>query len=270
MKIKTFIVDAFTKEAFRGNTAGVCLLENPLDETIMQKIASELKHSETAFILPVSATENTFSIRYFTPTVEVPFCGHATLASSKIVLDTLKRSDVTFITHHKLNVSAKKNGIEITMLFPLYDTVPYTVSADFLKALNLVEVEESLYAKDLDMVVLRIADPVKLKQLTPDFQKLVKSAPNVKELVVTTLSPTTEFDFFSRCFCPWIGIDEDPVTGAAHTVLAKYWSTRLSKTTMNAYQCSERGGYLHLTVLSKTELAVTSAAHVVLEGELTI
>lgn len=270
MKIKTFIVDAFTKEAFRGNPAGVCLPEIPLDVDTMQAVASELNLSETAFVLPVSTEANTFSIRYFTPTVEVPFCGHATLASSKIVLEKLKKDVVHFVTHSNLQLSAKTNGLEITMKFPLYDTVPYEASLDFLSALGVKKATSSHYAKALDMVVIHIDDPAKLQQLQPDFQKLVFAAPQVKEVVVTSPSTTSEFDFYSRCFCPWIGINEDPVTGAAHAVLAKYWSVLLAKKTMNAYQCSKRGGYLKLHVLNETELEVTSAAHIVLEGEITI
>lgn len=270
MKIKVFIVDAFTAQPFRGNPAGVCLLEKELAVTSMQAIANELNHSETAFLVPSLEDNNTFHIRYFTPTVEVPFCGHATLASSTIALQKLGLYTVNFLTHHGLHLSAKINGDEITMRFPLYDTVPYTVSDNFLKALGLVEPVTVRYAKDLDMVLLHIESPDVLQHLQPDFQQLVTAAPEVKELVVTSTSPSEQFDFYSRCFCPWIGINEDPVTGAAHTVLAKYWSILLAKKTLSAYQCSKRGGYLKLVVLSETELEVTSAAHIVLEGEMNL
>jgi PhzF family phenazine biosynthesis protein len=270
MKIRTFIVDAFTETPFRGNPAGVCLLENPLEVSIMQRIANELKHSETAFIQREPNSAGQLPIRYFTPTVEVPFCGHATMAASKVVLEKLDQAHVNFLTGHKLLLSAQKSEAGIVMKFPLYETMSYEVNKDMLHALSLPRVQDAQYSKDLNMVLLRVADKNTLLAIQPHFRELALSHPGLNVLVITAPSTDQQFDFYSRSFCPWIGIDEDPVTGAAHTMLAPYWQKILGRKKMKAFQCSERGGYLDLVIKNQDELEVTSQAHIILEGEISI
>lgn len=266
MKIKTFIADAFTNEPFKGNPAGVCLLEKEIDESIMQSIAAEINLSETAFLLQSETEDTKFSIRYFTPTVEIAFCGHATLASAKIVLHRLGKKHVEFTTHHSLKIGAKADADKIKMLFPLYDTVPYNPSEQLYDAFGITNPLCSRFAKELDMLIIEVENKATLLNIYPDFVKAINCPDKVKEVVVTSKSEDGEYDFYSRCFCPWIGINEDPVTGAAHAVLAKYWGGILGKKEMMAWQASKRGGYMKLNIISETELEVLSNAQIVFEG----
>ena len=269
MKIPTFIVDAFTNQPFRGNTAGVCLLEQPVSPAQMQQIAAELKHSETAFIAMHPDPEGQLGIRYFTPTTEVEFCGHATLASAKVILENRHHPAVKFLTHFGLALSARPVPDGIQMHFPLYDTEPFDIKPETLAALGLTATVQIRFAKALDMLLVEVANQQTLKNIQPDFKRLQLSDHRIKELAVTTRSQDSDFDFYSRCFCPWLGIDEDPVTGAIHTVLAKYWCDKLGKKQLKAFQLSERGGYLNLHVLPGG-LEVTSNAHIVMEGTINL
>ncbi len=266
--IQTFIVDSFTDKPFQGNPAGVCLLDETISEVMMQSIASELNLSETVFVTQIENTS--YRLRYFTPTVEVDFCGHATLAASKVIFDTFNHETIDFITYKGLQLDARIENEEIKMSFPLYDTTAYSPSKELLEAFGLVEVVSSKFSKDLDMVVIEVKDKETLLHIKPNFQKAIESSDSIKELVITTKSQDKTYDFYSRCFCPWIGINEDPVTGAAHTVLAKYWGDRLHKKEMTAFQLSKRGGYLKLTIINDVTLEVKSSAKIVLKGKLKI
>lgn len=156
------------------------------------------------------------------------------------------------------------------MKFPLYDTEAYEPNSELYKALGISSALNARYASALDMLVLEVSDKNAITAINPDYSGLIKSSDHLKELVITAKSDDTEYDFYSRCFCPWIGINEDPVTGASHSVLAKYWSKILNKTEMLAYQSSKRGGYIHLKIINETELEVTSQAHIALEGNIHI
>lgn len=268
MKIQTYIVDSFTDQPFSGNPAGVCLLEKAMEYKLMQNIATELNLSETAFILPIQKKKNSYSIQYFTPTVEVDFCGHATLAAAKVILEKTTSSEVQFQTVHDLELKAFKGKNDITLYFPVYQTIDYTLVQELLEAFGIMKPISVKFAKDLDMVVVEVADRETLVNLKPDFQKALSISTSIKELVVTCKSDDAEYDFYSRCFCPWIGINEDPVTGAAHSVLASYWATKLNKNEMKAFQLSKRGGYLNLRILSKNQLEVQSNACILFEGVL--
>lgn len=266
--MKTYIIDAFTNKAFKGNPAGVCLIENEISEQTMQNIASELNLSETAFLFPSKGSETDYSIRYFTPTVEISFCGHATLASAKLILHKLNTPFVNFTTFHNLKLSAQKDGENVRMIFPLYDSVDFEVSTELYNSFGIDNPIATKFAKELEMLIIEVADKEMLRSITPDFNKALKCKDIIKELVVTAKSKDNEFDFYSRCFCPWIGINEDPVTGASHSVLAKYWANKLNKTEMNAYQSSSRGGYMKLKIMSDTELEVVSNAKIIFEGKI--
>ncbi len=268
MKIKTFIVDSFTNTPFKGNPAGVCLLETSIAADIMQSIATELNVSETAFLLQTE--NNHFSIRYFTPTVEIDFCGHATLAASKIILDTLNHETVDFTTHKGLQLHATLEDEYIKMLFPLYETTAYSPNQQLQDAFGLKDIISARFSKELDMVIIEVKDKQTLLNIDPNYQKAIESSDTIKEVVITSRSGDSEYDFYSRCFCPWIGINEDPVTGASHSVLAKYWSDILRKKEMSAFQVSNRGGFLKLKIISDTALEVRSNARIILEGKINL
>lgn len=265
MQIKTFIINAFTNQPFSGNPAGVCLLDSMIEEKTMQAIASELNLSETAF-LHKKTTEEEYNIRYFTPTVEIDFCGHATLASVKLLLDKLGLKKVELTTFKKLKISANKQGTFIKMQFPLYKTTDYKTNEKLYEAFGLEKSSPSKFCKELDMLIIEVKDKESLLQIRPDFQKALELSTTIKEVVITTKSEDTEYDFYSRCFCPWIGINEDPVTGASHSVLAKYWGEKLNKQEMAAFQLSKRGGFLNLKIVDEDKLEVYSNAQIVFEG----
>lgn len=269
MILQTYIIDAFTKEVFKGNPAGVVLLNEKLNPSTMQSIAGEINLSETAFLMRDITHPHLFSIRYFTPSTEVPFCGHATLAASKLALDRMGLPKVEFITHHQLTLSAVVEGDSIAMKFPLYPTEEFLPANALYEALGIHEPGTTRFAKDVNMLLIELPNSDELRGLKPDFGKL-RAAGSFNNVIVTARSYDNEFDFYSRCFCPNIGIDEDPVTGAAHTVLAGYWSKKLGKKEMKAYQLSKRGGYMDLSIVGDTELKVKSDARIVLEGTMHI
>ncbi|WP_456461760.1 PhzF family phenazine biosynthesis protein [Reichenbachiella sp.] len=270
MEIKAFIVDSFTNEPFKGNPAGVCLLDTKIEEKLMQSIATEFNLSETAFVLKSDQPKNHYGIRYFTPTVEIDFCGHATLAAAKVLMSEENLDHVQFTTHKRLELSATKEENSVLMNFPLYDTESYATSDKLLDAFGIKKPISSQFAKALDMLIIEVESKEALLAIKPDFQEAIKSSDTIKELVVTTKSEDNEFDFYSRCFCPWIGINEDPVTGASHSVLAKYWEQKLNKQELSAYQLSKRGGYLNLKITSPSTLEVRSNACIVFKGSLKI
>lgn len=268
--MKVYIIDAFTTEAFKGNPAGVCLVENEISVETMQSIATELNLSETAFVTPSKNSKTEYKIRYFTPTVPIDFCGHATLAAAKVILHQMGKSVVHFTTFHNLKIRAMRSGENIKMNFPLYDSVAYIPNEDLYEALGIVNSLATKYAKELDMVVIEVADKDTLINIKPDFAKLANTSKSYKAVIVTTNSEDASYDFYSRCFCSWIGINEDPVTGSSHSILAKYWNTILNKKEMVAFQASKRGGSMQLKIINDKELEVISNAKIIVEGNLNL
>jgi len=269
-KIETYIVDSFTDKPFKGNPAGVCILNKVLSDEQMQLIAKELGLSETAFIIQLKEP-NRYSIRYFSPKMEIPLCGHATLASSKVLFENNpKRLDVHFKTIQNLDLSIKKTGNKIAMEFPIYDTYPKTAPDELLKALGINNILNSAFNKETNILLIEIKSSTMLKNLTPDFEKLKRSHKTINGVLVTAVSKKKDFDFESRYFWPWSGTNEDPVTGATHTFLSKYWSTRLEKKKMKSFQCSERSGFMEVELINDKTLIIKSEAQIVFTGALKI
>jgi PhzF family phenazine biosynthesis protein len=264
--MKSFIVDAFTKEAFKGNPAAVCFPEQEMSEETMLNIAKEFALSETAFVRKTDR-KDTFTIRYFSPKKEIPLCGHATLASAKIIFKTTAISELHFITVEKIDLLIKQIGEEIIMAFPLFDTIERTVAASMLDALGLKEVKNTAYSPKNKIILLEINDAWLLANLSPDFNALVGTQDGINGVLVTAESNTVGYDYHYRYFWPWSGTNEDPVTGGVQTFLAKYWSERLNKKIMRAYQSSERTGYMQVEVKTDKVL-ITGEAVIVFEGNL--
>ncbi|MBN8569898.1 MAG: PhzF family phenazine biosynthesis protein [Ignavibacteria bacterium] len=267
MKIKIFLVDSFTDEAFKGNPAGVCLLDEKIPEKLMQNIAMEVNAAETAFVMKDSSGENKFFIRYYSPQVEIAFCGHATVASAKVLFEKNNYESVEFTTHHGLNLSASKHEDKLRMVFPLFKTTTF-ISDKISDSLGIKTYEDSRYCKDNQDLVVRVRDKETLQSISPDFNKLKAASAEFRGVCVTAPSKDEGYDFYSRFFAPAVGINEDPVTGSAHSVLAKYWSDILGKKELSAYQLSVRGGYLKLRILEDNSLEVISNAKITIEGEL--
>jgi len=268
--IETYIVDSFTNEPFKGNPAGVCILKNELQEEQMLSIAKELGLSETAFISKLNQP-NKYFIRYFSPKMEIPLCGHATLASSKVLFEkNVDINKIHFINIQNLDLLIQRNGEDIIMEFPVYDTKPKDAPIELLKSLGIEKVTNSEYNNETKILVLEIDDSQLLNNLTPDFERLKRSHNSINGVLVTAVSKRADYDFESRYFWPWSGTNEDPVTGGTHTFLTKYWGERLNKKKMNSFQCSERTGFMEVELISDHKFTIKSKAQIVLKGELRI
>lgn len=266
--MKTFIVDSFTDTPFHGNPAGVCLVESPLSNVIMLNIAQELNLSETAFIQPLKAP-GSFSIRYFSPKMEIPLCGHATLASAKVIMETQRLKSIEFFNIQNLRLPASNSNGAIVMEFPVYDTHPADVPEELLSALGIRSVENVVYNEETKILLLEISSTDELCGLEPDFSALYRSHDSINGVLVTAASNSDVYDFHSRYFWPWSGTNEDPVTGGTHTFLAKYWSMKLGKSKMKSFQSSKRTGFMEVE-LSDSKLLITGQAVIVFEGALVL
>lgn len=268
--IETYIVDSFTNEPFKGNPAGVCILKNELKDKQMLSIAKEIGLSETAFISKLNEP-NKYTIRYFSPKMEIPLCGHATLASSKVIFEkNVDLNKIHFINIQNLNLLIRRNGESILMEFPVYSTKPKDAPIELLKSIGIRKVINSEYNNETKILLLEINDSNLLNNLTPDFERLKRSHNSINGVLVTAISNREDYDFESRYFWPWSGTNEDPVTGATHTFLTKYWSERLNKRKMNSFQCSERTGFMEVELIDDNRLIIKSEAQIILKGELRI
>jgi PhzF family phenazine biosynthesis protein len=253
-----FVVDAFTDRVLGGNPAGVCLVDDALDAATMQAIAAENNLSETAFL---TRTASGWSLRWFTPTVEIDLCGHATLAAGFVVTSFVEppTNQVSFVTRAGTLRVAHHDGW-YTLDFPARPARPVAVTAAMVQALGAPVVEAHL-ARDL-MLVLAAEEQV--RRLAPDIAALAGLADHA--VIVT--APARQVDFVSRFFAPNVGVPEDPVTGSAHCTLIPYWSARLGKTTLTAHQVSRRGGVLRCQDRSD-RVAISGQAALYLRGEIT-
>lgn len=259
------MVDSFTNEPFKGNPAGVCLLENAIADHLMQSIAAEVNLSETAF---VQNQGDHFSIRYFSPVMEIPLCGHATLAAAKVLFD--QRADLQearFNTASGVSLLTVRQDQAVRMLFPKYSVQQREVPTALLKAMGIDQFLYSGYNSENKMLIFEIEEAEKLRELAPDSDAMEKAINGINGVVVTAVSTQAGFDFESRYFWPWSGGDEDPVTGATHTFLAPYWAEKLGKKEMKAFQCSKRTGILNLRLLDDA-LEITGDAVLLSSGKL--
>ena len=262
--MKTYFVDSFTNEKFKGNPAAVCLPNKVLDSKTMQSIATEIGFSETAFIKQIS--DNVYSIRFFSPKTEIPLCGHATLASSKIVFDTTSFENIKFINRDNVELLIEKVGNKIKMQFPVYDTQEIEVPQEMLDALGISEIADKRYSPKNNIILIEIKSAIELANLKPDFTALVNSYTGINGVLVTAVSDSEDFDFHYRYFWPWSGTNEDPVTGGVQTFLTKYWVQKLNKTKLNAYQSSSRTGKMSTELLGD-KVFILGEAVKVLEGD---
>ena len=269
-KISSYIVDSFTNKPFKGNPAAVCLLKTKLKDEQMLLIAKEFGLSETAFVQKLDVNHK-YSIRFFSPKMEIPLCGHATLAASKVIFEeNSNQSKIHFISVQNLNLIIKRDEDWIEMEFPVYKTVPQRANKELLDALGINEIVNCEYNEETKMLLLEVDDCNLLQKMTPDFEKLIDSHHSINGVLVTARSNNKNYDFESRYFWPWSGTNEDPVTGATHTFLGKYWGERLRKTSMNSFQCSERTGFMKVNLIDDNKILIKSKAQIVLKGNLII
>jgi PhzF family phenazine biosynthesis protein len=256
-----FHVDAFASGPFTGNPAAVCLLEKPADPAWMQAVAAEMNLSETAFVRPVVADEpGHFELRWFTPTVEVDLCGHATLASAHVLWETDPLADPAKFETRSGTLTATRRGEGVELDFPADPVTAADPDAGLLDALGVADAEVSYGRIGW---VLELPDASAVRAVSPDFARLAA----FEIAVVTARSDDPRHDFVSRCFGPKFGIDEDPVTGSAHCALGPYWAERLGKTELIGYQASARGGVV-LVRVDGVRTALAGRAVTVTRGEL--
>lgn len=271
--IPLYQVDAFTSQPFKGNPAAVCLLEAPLSAAMMQAIAAEMNLSETAFVRPLEGewkTARRFGLRWFTPQVEVQLCGHATLATAAVLFRELGVTTETVMFETLSGeLAAQRVAAGIRLDFPADAPQSIIVPPDVTAALGDVDIVWAGRGPKTTMLLLELQDESLVRELQPNFERLgaaMNAAGMDGPIVTATGAPP--YDFVSRFFAPTLGINEDPVTGSAHTVLAPYWSMRLSKETFFAYQASARGGELLVQLLPGERVALVGEAVVILRGTL--
>jgi PhzF family phenazine biosynthesis protein len=260
MLLPFFQVDAFTDRLFGGNPAGVCPLDNWLQDDTMQKIAMENNLSETAFFV---RNENGFHIRWFTPKVEVNLCGHATLASAHVIFNHLgyPEKKVAFKSRSGI-LNVTREGDLLILDFPSNMPVRTALPDDFVQALNITPVQCFRGKEDY---LLLYKSQQEIEALLPDFRHLEKV--DARAVIVT--APAEKADFASRFFAPRVGVDEDPVTGSAHTVLIPFWAEKLGKIEMKALQLSRRGGTLFCR-LRGDRVDIGGKAVTFLKGEISL
>jgi PhzF family phenazine biosynthesis protein len=266
MALPLMTIDAFTAEPFRGNPAGVCFLDAPRPDAWMQQVAKEMNLAETAFLLEDG---DGWRLRWFTPATEVPLCGHATLASAHALWTTgrlAEEQEARFETRSG-RLTARRDGGAIAMDFPALPVLPAELPEHIRRALGATPkaVARTHRAQEQNTVVeLESEDAV--RSLKPDFGPLRSFSDGV---IVTARAAAgaAGYDFVSRYFAGFFGIDEDPVTGSAHCSLMPFWAERLGRNELTGFQCSERGGIVRCA-LRGDRVLLAGHAVTVMKGEL--
>jgi PhzF family phenazine biosynthesis protein len=259
MKIPCYFVDAFAGEVFRGNPAAVCRLEKWLSDVTLQNIATENNLSETAFIVPRG---NEFELRWFTPTVEVDLCGHATLAAACVLFTEQKFSGDEIRFHSRSGVlTVTRDGEILTLNFPSRPPEKCVAPEDLIRGLGKTPAQV-FKSRDF-LAVFETSDDV--KNVQPNFAALEK----LDCLGIIATAKGDECDFVSRFFAPAAGINEDPVTGSAHCTLIPFWAQRLGKNKLFARQVSKRGGELFCE-LAGDRVRIGGKAVLYLRGEIVL
>lgn len=258
--IPFFQVDAFTRDAFAGNPAAVCMLDDWLDDVTLQHIACENNLSETAFVVK---RDDAYELRWFTPVVEVDLCGHATLASACVLFMHYHdpNTELRFLTRSGV-LTVRRSGEQYVLNFPLVEPVKIATPPGLLAALGIKGVAvETWQASD---IVVVIDDESLLDSLSPDFPALARFV--TRGVVVCAASE--RFDFRSRWFGPRVGVNEDPITGSAHTFLTPLWAQKTGKRELVAQQGGERKGEIGCRLAENDRVELCGHARLIIEGSL--
>jgi len=263
MRIPFQQVDAFADSPFAGNPAAVMPLEAWLDDNILQAIAAENNLAETAFIVPWAGEEADYELRWFTPMVEVVLCGHATLATGHVLLSRNATIDtVRFMTRRAGLLEVARNGAGYKLALPAWRLAPQALP-DLVAAVGGSPTET--HWRDGGYALLRYQSAAEILALAPDFRAMRQ----LGDILFIATAPGNATDIVSRVFAPGAGIDEDPVTGSAHCLLATYWAEKLGRNSFTAYQASERGGYLDCE-LDGERVILNGKCVTVIEGAFTL
>jgi PhzF family phenazine biosynthesis protein len=271
MKLTLYQVDAFANKLFSGNPAAVVPLNEWIDDTLMQQLALENNLAETVFFAPSSHPEADYDIRWFTPLAEINLCGHATLTSAYVLYEILnfKKEEIVFNSKSGL-LKVKKDmqspsseGFMGLLNFPSWKPKPYheypVHLSEILGAVKLMHVYKY---RDL---LIELENETAVKNCNPDFTAIKK----IGEKIIIT-APGDTVDFVSRFFAPTVGIDEDPVTGSAHSQLIPYWSAKLHKTKLHARQLSQRGGEIWCEQLNEERVSIGGQCVFYMKGEINL
>jgi PhzF family phenazine biosynthesis protein len=259
MNLKLYQVDAFTNSVFGGNPAAVCPLVNWISNDLMQRIAEENNLAETAYYVK---KENKYELRWFTPTMEVDLCGHATLATAFVLFnhEGFQGDTIHFYSPRSGSLRVKKQGDRLTLNFPtdIYKSIPLT--DQIIDAFNIRPINAFMGKTDY---MIEFESESDIKNLTPDWRKI--EALGERGVIVTASGD--KVDFVSRFFAPQTGIDEDPVTGSAHTTLTPFWAKKLGKSKLSALQLSSRQGDLECNYLGD-RVEISGQARLYMIGEI--
>ncbi len=260
--VRCWQVNAFTSRPFHGNPAAVCWLEQDVPDRWMQAVAAEMNLSETAF---VRKTDNGLQLRWFTPTVEVDLCGHATLATIHALTTAglVSSSEPIQFQTRSGTLTCQRRGALIELNFPALPAEETAHDARLLEAMGITA--PVYFGKNRFDAIVVVSSPAEVRSVQPDFRRLGHLP--YRGVIVTAQSDDPRYDFESRFFAPAVGVDEDPVCGSAHCCLTPFWSQRLQKTKLTAWQASARGGHLQLR-LEGDRVVLGGEAVVVWQGEL--
>ncbi|MFG3116067.1 PhzF family phenazine biosynthesis protein [Streptomyces sp. NPDC048197] len=265
------IVDAFSERPFAGNPAGVLLLDSDAfpETDWLQQVAREVNLSETAFAHPLpEGGDADWALRWLTPAAEVNMCGHATLATAHVLHSTgTAAGTVRFRTRSGVLTTTAGDDGAITMDFPTAPLSPVEVPPVVAAALGVDILSAHDTGPNVGDLLVELADETSVRALTPDFKALAGHGGRGVIATARAEDPAGGYDFFSRCFFPAVGIDEDPVTGSAHTALAPFWSARLGRNSLVGLQGAARTGYVR-TELRGDRTLLTGSAVTVIDGEL--
>lgn len=270
--ISVYTVDSFANEIFKGNPAGVCILNEELEDSTMQLIAKELKFSETAFIMAFK--DNIYSIRWFTPEYEVDICGHATLAASHVLLNEIKIpfDNILYSGNKGIIKACKEDNEEISLDFQIDEpetNIPFNYE-EIIKSLGINKYVNVFCGKLTGKLVFELENEEEIRVVKPNFDAMKEIHIEGLRGVGITASSENGYDFVTRYFNPWAGVNEDYVTGSVHTLLAQYWSSKKDKNFLKAKQLSSREGEVNLHILSNGRVKLSGRAVLVLKGEMFI
>jgi PhzF family phenazine biosynthesis protein len=263
------IVDAFTDRPFHGNPAGVLLLDSFPDDAWLQNVAREVNHAETAFAHPLPEDgEADWALRWFTPVTEVDMCGHATLATAHVLASTgSHEGPVRFATRSGVLTATPRPDGSLTLDFPTAPLTPVTAPDGLAEALGAEPLTVLDTGPQVGDLLVELADEKTVRGLAPDLRALGRHSRRGVIATARAEDPSAGHDYVSRCFFPNVGIDEDPVTGSAHTALAPFWSGRLGSPALTGLQASARSGHVR-TELRGDRTLLSGRAITVIDGEL--
>ena len=262
--VEIFQVDAFTDHAFGGNPAGVCILKKDASAEWKQQVAAEMNLSETAFVRRLD--EQRFALQWFTPTVEVELCGHATLATAHVLwqTDLVDEADSIFFETRSGVLTCKNMAGKVQMNFPANAAHDFAVDQGIIDCLGVNPIYTGKNTFDL---LIEVASENEVRRASVDFNRLREEP--VRGVILTSRSEKAEFDFVSRFFAPASGVDEDPVTGSAHCCLGPYWGPKIGKTELVGFQASHRGGKVNIS-LADDRVFLLGQAVTVLRGSILV